>query len=72
MSSTNASRLQECDPWEWLAARRIAALDVETIVPGHGEPCGKAYLRERRRSSNWVGLSKLMSTAGSGRTDPKE
>jgi len=52
------SWLQECDPWEWLAALdRIAALDVETIVPGHGEPCGKAYLKEQAQIvENWVGF----------------
>ena len=50
--------MQECDPWEWLAALdRIAALDVETIVPGHGEPCGKEYLREQAQIvENWVGF----------------
>ena len=50
--------LQECDPWEWLAALdRIEALDVETIVPGHGEPCGKAYLKEQAQIvENWVGF----------------
>ena len=49
--------LQECDPWEWLAAlRSIEALDVETIIPGHGEPCGKAYLKEQAQIvENWVG-----------------
>jgi cyclase len=50
--------MQECDPWEWLAALdQIAALDVETIVPGHGEPCGKDYLREQAQIvQNWVGF----------------
>ena len=50
--------LQECDPWEWLAALdAIAALDVETIVPGHGDPCGKEYLKEQAQIvENWVGL----------------
>ena len=50
--------MQECDPWEWLAALdRIAALDVETIVPGHGEPCGKDYLKEQAQIvHNWVGF----------------
>ncbi len=50
--------MQECDPWEWLAALdQIAALDVETIVPGHGEPCGKDYLREQAQIvENWVGF----------------
>jgi cyclase len=52
------SWLQECDPWEWLAALdSIAALDVETIVPGHGEPCTKAYLKEQGQIvQNWVGF----------------
>ena len=50
--------LQEGDPWEWLAALdRIAALDAETIVPGHGEPCTKAYLKEQAEIvQNWVGF----------------
>ena len=50
--------LQECDPWEWLAAlQSIEALDVETIVPGHGEPCTKAYLKEQAQIvENWVGF----------------
>src|SRR5581483_11010106 len=38
--------IQEGDPWQWLAALdNIAALDAEVIVPGHGEPCDKAYLK---------------------------
>lgn len=37
--------IQEADPWEWLAAlERIERFDVETIVPGHGEPCDRGYL----------------------------
>lgn len=40
--------LQEANPWEWLESlRQIEALDVEVIVPGHGEPCDKSYLREQ-------------------------
>jgi glyoxylase-like metal-dependent hydrolase (beta-lactamase superfamily II) len=52
------SWLQECDPWEWLAAlKAIEALDAETIVPGHGEPCGKAYLKEQAQIvENWIGF----------------
>jgi len=51
------SWLQECDPWEWLAALwSIEALDIETIIPGHGEPCGKAYLAEQAQIvENWIG-----------------
>jgi cyclase len=51
------SWLQECDPWEWLAAlKSIEALDVETIVPGHGDPCAKVYLKDQAQIvENWVG-----------------
>jgi glyoxylase-like metal-dependent hydrolase (beta-lactamase superfamily II) len=51
------SWLQECDPWEWLAAlKSIEALDAEVIVPGHGEQCGKAYLKDQAQIvENWVG-----------------
>jgi glyoxylase-like metal-dependent hydrolase (beta-lactamase superfamily II) len=50
--------VQEADPWEWLAAlESIRALDVETIVPGHGEPCTKAYLSEQAQIiQNWIGV----------------
>jgi glyoxylase-like metal-dependent hydrolase (beta-lactamase superfamily II) len=60
--------LQECDPWEWLAAlRSIDALDVETIVPGHGEPCGKAYLKEQAQIvENWVGFVERYVERGIG------
>jgi cyclase len=49
--------VQEADPWEWLdALKNIAALDVHTIVPGHGEPCDKTYLAEQAQIiHNWIG-----------------
>lgn len=49
--------IQEADPWEWLGAlETIGALDIETIVPGHGEPCGKDYLAEQARILEaWIG-----------------
>jgi cyclase len=52
------SWLQECDPWEWLAAlNKIGSLDAEVIVPGHGEQCSKAYLKEQAQIiENWIGL----------------
>jgi cyclase len=52
------SFLQEADPWAWLdALKRIAALDVHTIVPGHGEPCGTSYLAEQAQIiHNWIGV----------------
>lgn len=35
-------------PFEWLESlRRIVALDVDVIVPGHGEVCDKSYLAEQ-------------------------
>src|SRR5271166_1512339 len=51
------SWLQECDPWEWLTAlKSIEGLDVEAIIPGHGDPCTKAYLKEQGQIvENWVG-----------------
>jgi len=50
--------VQEADPWEWLdALRKIEALDIETIVPGHGEPCDKRYLaRQAQIIENWIGI----------------
>ena len=50
--------VQEADPWEWLAALdSISALDVEVIVPGHGEPCDKRYLAQQAQIlQNWIGV----------------
>ncbi len=40
--------IQEADPWRWLESlEAIRALDPAVIVPGHGEPCGPAYLAEQ-------------------------
>jgi glyoxylase-like metal-dependent hydrolase (beta-lactamase superfamily II) len=49
--------IQEGNPWEWLdALESIRALDVETILPGHGEPCGKDYLDVQGQIvRDWVG-----------------
>jgi cyclase len=50
--------VQEADPWQWLEALRlIGELDVETIVPGHGEPCDKRSLAEQAQViHNWIGV----------------
>ncbi len=50
--------LQECDPWEWLdALGKISALDADVIIPGHGDPCGKPYLKEQAQIvENWIGF----------------
>jgi cyclase len=49
--------VQEADPWQWLEALdRIGQLDVEVIVPGHGEPCDRRYLKEQAQIiENWIG-----------------
>ena len=40
--------VQEADPWEWLdSLERIGRLDVDVVVPGHGEPCDRSYLPEQ-------------------------
>lgn len=58
--------VQECDPWELLATlERIGQLDVETIVPGHGEPCSPAYLAEQARIvQEWVGAVERLVDRG--------
>ena len=49
--------IQEADPWEWLESlKKIDALDVQVIVPGHGEPCDKSYLKEQAQIiQDWLG-----------------
>ena len=40
--------LHEAHPYKWLESlKRIEALDVDVIIPGHGEVCDKRYLREQ-------------------------
>jgi cyclase len=58
--------IQEADPWEWLASlRRIAELDVEVIVPGHGEPCDRGYLAEQAGIlERWVDAVQRMVDRG--------
>ena len=50
--------VQEADPWEWLdALKAIEALDVEAIVPGHGEVCDKVYLKQQGEIiQGWIDL----------------
>lgn len=40
--------LKEAHPYEWLKSlKRIEKMDVDLIVPGHGEVCDKRYLKEQ-------------------------
>jgi cyclase len=57
------SWLQEADPWLWLdSLKAIERLDVDIIVPGHGEPCTKEYLRTQAQIIHeWLGeIGKLV------------
>jgi glyoxylase-like metal-dependent hydrolase (beta-lactamase superfamily II) len=49
--------IQEADPWEWLdALRALERMDVDAIVPGHGETCDKSYLSAQAQIiENWLG-----------------
>lgn len=50
--------IQEGNPWDWLESlKKIGELDVETIIPGHGEPVTKAYLpKQAQIIEDWIGL----------------
>lgn len=42
------SWLHDADPSHWLESiRRIGELDIDVIVPGHGDLCNKDYLKEQ-------------------------
>jgi len=42
------SYLHEADPFAWLESlKRISELEVDHIIPGHGEVCDKSYLGEQ-------------------------
>jgi cyclase len=58
--------VQEADPWQWLATlEHISELEVDVIVPGHGEPCSKTYLREQARViQNWVNAVEVLVSRG--------
>jgi cyclase len=48
--------LQEALPDRWFASlKRLENMDIETIVPGHGEMCTKSYLEEQAEIvQKWV------------------
>jgi cyclase len=58
--------IQEGNPWEWLhALESIRALDVETIIPGHGEPCDKSYLdAQGQLIRDWIGAIETLIAKG--------
>jgi len=58
--------VQECDPWQLLdTLERIGQLDLGVIVPGHGEPCDRSYLKEQARVvQEWVGAVERLVDRG--------
>jgi len=58
--------IQEADPWEWLdSLERIAALDADVIVPGHGEPVDRSYCKDQAQIiRDWVGAVEDMVRRG--------
>ncbi len=58
--------MQEADPWQWIETLdAIRELDFDTIVPGHGEPCGKDYLAEQSEIvAAWVSAVEEMVERG--------
>lgn len=66
--------LQEADPWDWLnSLDAIEALDVEWIVPGHGEPCTKAYLKTQGEIiHNWIGTVERLIEQGMSEEEAAE
>lgn len=63
------SWLHEATPHHWLESlQRIKELDVEIVVPGHGELCNKHYLDEQRGIiEKWV--SAVRSCIDKGMTE---
>lgn len=52
--------LHQADPDEWLSSlKRIEGMEVDIIIPGHGEVCGKDYIKEQASFiEEWVGAVK--------------
>lgn len=50
--------IQEANPWHWLESlHKIGQLDVETIIPGHGEPVTRSYLpKQAQIILDWMGV----------------
>jgi len=48
--------MQQAEPFEWIKSlKKIAELDADVVVPGHGEICTPAYLPEMSaRVQDWI------------------
>ncbi len=64
----------EAYPEEWLQSlKRLAELDVDTIVPGHGEVCDKGYIGEQASFiEEWMGAVRHAIAQGLTKEEAQE
>jgi glyoxylase-like metal-dependent hydrolase (beta-lactamase superfamily II) len=58
--------LQHAEPFEWIESlKKLAELDAEVIVPGHGEICTPAYIPEMcARVQEWIDAVDILVKKG--------
>jgi cyclase len=58
--------LHESNPFQWLESlKKIEKMDIDIIVPGHGEVCDKSYIRELSSFiQEWIDTVKRAITQG--------
>jgi cyclase len=66
--------LHEAYPEDWLKSlRKIGELDVDTIIPGHGEICDKSYLQEQATFiEEWMEAVRLAIQRGLSKKEAQE
>jgi len=66
--------LHESLPDQWLESlKKIEEMDVEVIIPGHGEPCDKRYLTEQASIiQKWLDAVKKAIDEGLSRKEAQE
>ena len=66
--------LQEAYPEDWLKSlKKIGELDVDTIIPGHGEICDKSYLKEQAAFiEEWMEAVRLAIQRGLSKKEAQE
>lgn len=68
------SWLHESDPLAWISSlKRLSELDIEVVVPGHGELCKKEYFSEQSRIiQEWIDTVKSAIKQGWDLEEAKE
>jgi len=68
------SAIYESLPDQWLESlKRIEEMDVEVIIPGHGEPCDKSYLSVQAAViHNWLDVVQKAISQGLSRKEAQE